>query len=178
MYIPRSEIPSHIYAKHQYRKESEFRNMWCIIHSNIWVQLQSYNYKVTTGCDTILHKYYITDRRKCENTKRYTSMNSTKGVHELQKKNPRGEQGACRIGLWTVYRWSKLPRRISDQQLEESTRFKFWDLDMRIQESQNSPTSGDSNAKWRAKINTHVSINPNHKHALKTVSWAHACKSK
>ena len=32
------------------------------------------------------------------------------------------------------------------------------------------PTSGDANAKWRAKIRTHVSINLNHKHALKTVA--------
>ena len=43
-------------------------------------------------------------------------------------------------------------------------------LDMRIQGSQNSLASGDTNAKWRAKINTRVSINLNHKHALKIVS--------
>ena len=34
------------------------------------------------------------DRRKCENTKRYTSMNSTNGTHELQKENLRDQQGA------------------------------------------------------------------------------------
>jgi len=45
-YIRRSKIPSHIYTKNQYRQESEFRNTWCIIYSNIWVQLQSY-----TRCD-------------------------------------------------------------------------------------------------------------------------------
>ena len=33
-YIRRSEIPSRIYAKHQYRKESEYGSTWCIIHSN------------------------------------------------------------------------------------------------------------------------------------------------
>ena len=42
-YIRRSKIPSPIYAKHQYMKESEHESMWCIIHSNIWVQLQSYH---------------------------------------------------------------------------------------------------------------------------------------
>jgi len=40
------------------------------------------NYKVIRGCDTILQEYYITDRRKCKNTKRYTNMNSTKDAHE------------------------------------------------------------------------------------------------
>ena len=34
-YIRRSEIPSRIYAKHQYRQESEYGSKWCIIHSNI-----------------------------------------------------------------------------------------------------------------------------------------------
>ena len=43
--------------------------------------------------DTILQEYYITDRRNCEDTKRHTNMNSTKGAHELQKKNTRDEQG-------------------------------------------------------------------------------------
>ena len=42
-YIRRSEIPSRIYAKHQYRQESEYGSMWYIIHSNICVQLQSYH---------------------------------------------------------------------------------------------------------------------------------------
>ena len=41
-YIRRSEIPSRIYAKHQYREESEYRNTWCITHSNINVQVHSY----------------------------------------------------------------------------------------------------------------------------------------
>ena len=34
-YIRRSEIPSRIYAKHQYRQESEYGSTLCIIHSNI-----------------------------------------------------------------------------------------------------------------------------------------------
>ena len=35
---------------------------------------------------TQYYEYYITDRRKCENTKRYTSMNSIKDAHKLQKR--------------------------------------------------------------------------------------------
>ena len=54
-YIRRSEIPSRIYAKHQYRQESEYGSKWCIIHST-----HEYNYKVITRGDPILHKYYIT----------------------------------------------------------------------------------------------------------------------
>ena len=34
-YIRRSEIPSRVYAKRQYRKELEYGSTWCIIHSNI-----------------------------------------------------------------------------------------------------------------------------------------------
>ena len=37
----------------------------------------------------------------------------------------------------------------SDQQPGESPSSKLQDLDMRIQGSQNSPASGDVNAKWR-----------------------------
>ena len=48
---------------------------------------------------------------------------------------------------------------------------------MRIQRSQNSPTSGDAKARWRAEISTSVSINPSHKYALKIVSWAQAYRS-
>jgi len=37
-------------------------------------------------------------------------------------------------------------------------------------ESENSPTSGVMNAKWRAGMSTRISINPNQKHALKNMS--------
>ena len=60
----------------------------------LYIQTYEYNYKVITGCGTILQEYYIADRRKCENTKRYTIMNSTKDAHESQKENSRAQQGA------------------------------------------------------------------------------------
>ena len=56
-YIRRSEIPSRIYAKHQYRQESEYGSTWCIIHSNTWVQLQSYHRK-WSNITIILHHQY------------------------------------------------------------------------------------------------------------------------
>ena len=64
------------------------------VRGTLYILTYEYNYKVITRCDTILQEYYITDRRKYENTKRYTIMNSTKDDHELQKKNSRDEQGA------------------------------------------------------------------------------------
>jgi len=62
----------------------------------LYIPTYKYNYKVITGCDIILKEYYITDRRKCENTKRYTSMNSTKGAHDSQKDKSRVEQRALK----------------------------------------------------------------------------------
>ena len=59
----------------------------------LYILIYEYNYKVIIGCDTILQEYYITDRRKCENTKRYTIMNNIKGIHKLQKESSRDEQG-------------------------------------------------------------------------------------
>ena len=53
-YIRRSEIPSRIYAKHQYRQESEYEIAWCFIHSNIWVRLQSYH-RMWYNITRILH---------------------------------------------------------------------------------------------------------------------------
>jgi len=38
--------------------------------------------------------------------------------------------------------------------------------------------NGEANAKWRTEISTCLSINLSHKHVLKTVSWAHAYKSR
>jgi len=70
----------------------------------LYIPTYEYNYKVITGDNTILQKYYITDRRKSENTMRYTIMNSIKDAHELQKKRSRGERGPGRIGSRTCQR--------------------------------------------------------------------------
>ena len=49
----------------------------------LYISTYEYNYKVITRCDTILQEFTSPDRRKCENIKRYTSMNSIKGAHEF-----------------------------------------------------------------------------------------------
>ena len=53
------------------------------VYGALYIPTYEYNYKVITACDIILQVYYITARRKCINTKRYTSMNSTKDAHKL-----------------------------------------------------------------------------------------------
>jgi len=59
MYIRRSEISSRIYAKHQYRKESEYGSTMVI-----YIRTEKYKYMVITESDTILKEYYITKNTK------------------------------------------------------------------------------------------------------------------
>ena len=75
---------------------STCKNQSTEVRIALYIPTYEYNYKVITGCDTILQEYYITGRHNCENTKRYTSMNNTKGAHELQKGNSRDGQGTWR----------------------------------------------------------------------------------
>jgi len=58
-------------------------------------------------------------------------------------------------------------------QLKSLLRSKLKDLDMQVQGSQNSPTSGVMNAKWYVETSTRVSINLNQKHALKNPCREH-----
>jgi len=58
-YIRRSEISSRIYAKHQYRQESECGNTVII-----YITTEKYKYMVITESDTILQEYYITRKYK------------------------------------------------------------------------------------------------------------------
>ena len=69
------------------------KNQSAKVRGALYIPTYDYNYKAIIGCDTILQEYYTTDGRNCENTKRYTSMNSTKGAHELQKGNSRVNKG-------------------------------------------------------------------------------------
>jgi len=59
-YIRRSKIPSHIYML----SISAGKNQ-----STKTRGAYECNYKVIIGSDTILQEYYITGRRKCENTR-------------------------------------------------------------------------------------------------------------
>ena len=78
MYIRRSEILS-VYTL----SISTGKNQISELRGALYIPTYEYTYKAITGCDKILQEYYITDRRNCENTRRYTSMNSTKGAHEF-----------------------------------------------------------------------------------------------
>ena len=57
--ICRSEIPSRIYAKHQYRQESEYGSTVVI-----YIPTEKYKYMVITESDIILQEYYITRKYK------------------------------------------------------------------------------------------------------------------
>ena len=50
-YIRRSEIPSRIYAKHQYKQESEYDKR----NAHSYANIRSTKYKVITGRDILLH---------------------------------------------------------------------------------------------------------------------------
>ena len=56
-YIRRSEIPSRIYAKHSVHARIRVRKQWCIIHSNTWVQLQSYHQRWSNITWILQHRY-------------------------------------------------------------------------------------------------------------------------
>jgi len=89
----------HIYAGLKYPhiytlSISTRKNQSMKVRGALYIPTYKYNYKIITGSDTILQEYYITNRRKCENTHRYTIMNSTKSAHELQEENSSDEQEA------------------------------------------------------------------------------------
>ena len=69
------------------------KNQSLKIRGALYIPTYEYNYKVIPKCATILQEYYIIDSRNCENTKRCTSMNCTKGAHEPRNGNSRAEQG-------------------------------------------------------------------------------------
>ena len=73
-YIRRSEIPSRIYAKHQYREESE-----CGSTVVIYIPTEKYKYMVITESDTILQEYYITKKYKSTS---YEEIQKLRDAHE------------------------------------------------------------------------------------------------
>jgi len=87
-----------------------------------------------------------------------------------QKEDSRDAQGAWKVraldGLLEIHT-TATPLRSATGRIHklQALRLRHEDLG-----KSDSLASSDANAKWRAKINAHVSINPNHKHVLKTVS--------
>ena len=93
------------------------KNQSIKVRGALYIPSYEYNYKVIIGYDTILQEYYITDRRKCDNTKKITSMSSTKVTHESQRKTREPSRGPEKIGLQTdLPLIHTRPVRHSDQQ--------------------------------------------------------------
>ena len=88
-YIRRSEITSRIYAKHQYRQESECGSKWCIIHFQHMITITELSPEVI-NITIILHHQNGAIAR----VQKYTYINSQKALTSLQKWNSRGTQGA------------------------------------------------------------------------------------
>ena len=70
-YIRRVKIPSHKYAKHQYKQESEYESTVVIYILIKILQVHCY-----PGCDPILHEYYIT---------RWCKSKIYKVIYKIQK---------------------------------------------------------------------------------------------
>ena len=79
MYIHKVKIPSHVYAKHQYMQESEYRSIVII-----YIPVKWYKYIVITERDLILHEYYITKRSKNMIYKEIYKEYKLEGAYELQ----------------------------------------------------------------------------------------------
>jgi len=80
------------------------KNQSMKVRDTLYIPTYEYNYKVITEYDVILQGYYITDKRKSENTRKYTSMNSIKNSHKLHMETREPTRGPRRKGLETVCR--------------------------------------------------------------------------
>jgi len=69
------------------------------IRGVLYIPIEEYNYKIITGYNIILQGYNIINRRKVRITRRYTSMNSTKDAHKLQKETQVPNKGPERKDL-------------------------------------------------------------------------------
>jgi len=88
-YIRKIEIPSYIYAKHQYMQESE-----CGSTTVIYIPTEKYKYIVITESDTILQEYYIT--RKYKSTL-YEEIYITKAERCSRLESQSGEELGGRV---------------------------------------------------------------------------------
>ena len=132
------------------------------VRGALYIQTYEHTYKVITRYDTILQEFYITDRRKCKNIKRYTIMNSTKDAHELQKGKLESLAGGL-VGKG-FERSVDYPRfycatLINNRENSQTPNSKIWTC--RSRRVRNSPMSDVINVKWHSEINTYVSINTN-----------------
>ena len=138
-YIRRSEIPSRIYAKHQYRQVKEYGSTWQYI-------FQHKDYKVITERDILVHVHYITARYKSEIT-----ICTTKSAHGLRRRASSllEDPGTERLGQISLLREIGL---IFSGGLRFNPRFRTWTCKFRG--VRNSLT----NMKVKAKCLEEISI--------------------
>ena len=98
-------------------------------------------------------------------------MNNTKDAHKVQKEKSRDKQGDLEekgSGQSADDPRFRCATLISNQKTPQASSSGIWTY--RSRRVKNSPTSGVKNTKWPAGTSTCVSVNPNQKHVLKTVS--------
>ena len=86
-YIRRSEIPSRIYAKHQYMQESE-----CGSTVVIYIPTEKYKYMIITESNTKLQEYYITQNTKVQYIERYTEAERCSQYNKRDLVSQTGEE--------------------------------------------------------------------------------------
>jgi len=81
----------------------------------LYIPTYEYNYKVITGCDTILQEYYITNMAQLQKYKEIYNYELYKRRSRVIKKNSSAEQGAWKdrasynlsmIHAFTAHLWS------------------------------------------------------------------------
>ena len=142
-YICRSEIPSRIYAKHQYRQVKEYIGTW---HGER---------------DILMHVHYITAKYRSKNYNLYSKKVPTSW--EEYSRACRKIQEKKELGLVGLRREISL---IFGGGLRFNSNFRIWTCKFRG--VRNSPISGQVNAKLRAEISTRVLINLNQKACTKS----------
>ena len=83
-YIRSAKVPLRMYAKHHYNTEVRVQK-----YVVIYIPTQKYKYSVITECDIILHKYYITKKRKSRQYK--VQKTRTHKLKESREQNKTGE---------------------------------------------------------------------------------------
>jgi len=139
-YICRVEIPSHIYAKHQYRQESEYESKVVIYISTIIVQLQSYH-RMWSNIIWILHHQEVQkyDLQEIYNYEQYKRC--SRAAKRISRAGKRGlkEKGFGWSADDSRFHYATL---ISNWDNPQAPTFKIWTCRSRV--VRRNPTS----TKW------------------------------
>ena len=116
-YIVGQKYP-HIYTLSISTDKNQSTKVCCALY----IPTHEYNYKVIIGCNTILQEYYTTDRHKCENVKRYTTINSTKEKLERRAGGP--ERIGPRTGQLLIH--DATAAQLWSQEVYHSASSRIW----------------------------------------------------